>query len=247
MRKRLVAGNWKMHMTPREAAALARELAAGIGPEACEAAFCVPAIDLPAVAQALADTPVALGAQNMYFEDSGAFTGEIAPAMLTELGVRYVILGHSERRQLFGETDGAIRQKVKKALAVGLVPILCCGETLEQREAGVTPEWIRMQLKLDLLGLAPEEAARVVIAYEPIWAIGTGQTASPEQAQEACRGIRELLAELFGTETAGEMRIVYGGSVNANNYRALFAMPDIDGGLIGGASLKPEFLTLLQP
>ncbi len=223
MGKRLVAGNWKMHMTPREAAALARRLTEQMGACACDVAFCVPAIDLPAVAEVLAGTPVALGAQNMYFEDKGAFTGEISPAMLTEVGARYVILGHSERRQLFGETDGAVNQKVKKALEVGLVPILCCGETLEQREAGVTPEWVRMQLKLGLWGLTAEEAARVVVAYEPIWAIGTGRTATQS------------------------IRVLYGGSVNAGNCHTLFAMPDIDGGLIGGASLKDEFLELLKP
>ena len=247
MGKRLVAGNWKMHMTPREAAALARRLTEQMGACACDVAFCVPAIDLPAVAEVLAGTPVALGAQNMYFEDKGAFTGEISPAMLTEVGARYVILGHSERRQLFGETDGAVNQKVKKALEVGLVPILCCGETLEQREAGVTPEWVRMQLKLGLWGLTAEEAARVVVAYEPIWAIGTGRTATPEQAQEVCGEIRQLLKELFGADTAQSIRVLYGGSVNAGNCHTLFAMPDIDGGLIGGASLKDEFLELLKP
>lgn len=235
-----------MHQTPKEAVALARLLKEKMTPTDCDVVFCVPAIDILPVGEVIRGTDIALGAQNMHFADSGAFTGEISPAMLVEAGVRYVILGHSERREYFGETDEAVHKKVKKALDVGLTPILCCGETLDQREQGVTMEWIRMQLKQDLAGLTPAEAAKVVVAYEPIWAIGTGKTATKEQAQEVCSAIRGLLAELFGKDTAEAVRIQYGGSVNAGNCKELFAMPDIDGGLVGGASLKEEFLALLE-
>ena len=245
MRKRLVAGNWKMNKTPREAVKLCTELTAKMGRPDCDVVFCVPAIDLLPVGEVLQGTPVALGAQNMHFEDAGAFTGETSAPMLADAGVQYVILGHSERRQYFGETDAAVNAKVKKALAAGLTPIVCCGETLAQREAGITLEWVRTQLKLDLAALTPDQACKVVLAYEPIWAIGTGKTASKEQAQEVCGAIRKLAEELFGAPCAAQLRVLYGGSVNAKNYRELFAMPDIDGGLVGGASLKDEFLTLL--
>lgn len=242
----MVAGNWKMHMTPSEAVSLAEMLKEKIGSPACEVVFCVPAIDLIPVGQVLADSAIALGAQNMHFEDKGAFTGEISAPMLCDVGTKYVILGHSERRQYFGETDETVNLKVRKALSCGLLPIVCCGETLAQREEGITEEWVRMQLKKDLQGLTFAEAEKLTVAYEPIWAIGTGKTATTAQAQEVCAAIRSLLAEMFDRETAQAIRILYGGSVNAGNCKALFAMPDIDGGLVGGASLKEEFVKLTE-
>lgn len=208
--------------------------------------FCVPYVDLYPVLDALKDTQIAVGAENMHYEDSGAFTGEISANMLKEMGVTYVILGHSERRQYFNETDETVNRKVKKALDSGLIPILCCGETLEQREAGITVEWVRMQIKCGLLGVDAQQAKSVVIAYEPIWAIGTGKTATAQQAQEVCAAIRQVLAELYGQETADAIRIQYGGSVNGKNAPQLFAMADIDGGLVGGASLKEEFAEIVH-
>jgi triosephosphate isomerase len=177
----------------------------------------------------------------MYFEESGAYTGEISPEMLEGAGVKYVILGHSERREYFHETDEELNKKVKKAFEHGLTPILCCGETLAQREMGVTLDWIRMQIKSDLAGIDAADVAKMVIAYEPIWAIGTGKTATTEQAQEVCKAIRDCITDIYNDSTAQSVRIQYGGSVNAGNASQLFAQPDIDGGLVGGASLKPEF------
>ena len=240
MRKRIIAGNWKMNMTPSQAVALAKELVPLVAGAEADVVFCVPAIDIVPVAEVLKGTNVGLGAQNMYFEDKGAFTGEISAPMLLDAGVQYVILGHSERRGYFGEDDVLLNKKVKKALAAGLTPILCCGESLEQRELGVTLDFIRLQLKSDLAGLSAEEAARVVIAYEPIWAIGTGKTATSDQAQEVCGAIRALICELYGEETAEAVRIQYGGSMKPGNVKGLMAQPEIDGGLIGGASLKAE-------
>ncbi|MBQ4307865.1 MAG: triose-phosphate isomerase, partial [Lachnospiraceae bacterium] len=184
---------------------------------------------------------VEVGAENLYIEDKGAFTGEISANMLVDAGVKYVIIGHSERRQYFGETDEFLNKKVLKALEKGLTPILCCGETLEQREAGVTLDWINLQIKSDLQGVTAEQAASIVIAYEPIWAIGTGKTATSDQAQEVCGAIRKTIAEIYDADTAEKIRIQYGGSMNAGNCKELLAKPDIDGGLIGGAALKPDF------
>ncbi|MBQ5951313.1 MAG: triose-phosphate isomerase [Lachnospiraceae bacterium] len=246
MRKRIIAGNWKMNMTPSQAVALAKELVPLVAGAEADVVFCVPAIDIVPVAEVLKGTNVGLGAQNMYFEDKGAFTGEISAPMLLDAGVQYVILGHSERRGYFGEDDVLLNKKVKKALAAGLTPILCCGESLEQRELGVTLDFIRLQLKSDLAGLSAEEAARVVIAYEPIWAIGTGKTATSDQAQEVCGAIRALICELYGEETAEAVRIQYGGSMNGGNAAELLSKPDIDGGLIGGASLKTEFAQVVK-
>ncbi len=211
-----------------------------------EVVFCVPFVDLYPVLEELRGSGIGVGAENMHFEDSGAFTGEVSAPMLKEMGVEYVVLGHSERRQYFGETDETVNKKVKKALAAGLAPIMCCGETLEQREAGITIEWVRMQVKCGLLGVSAADAAKVVVAYEPIWAIGTGKTATSEQAQEVCHAIREVLTEMYGKETAEQMRVQYGGSVNAKNAAELFAMADIDGGLVGGASLKEEFVSIVH-
>ncbi|MBR4015392.1 MAG: triose-phosphate isomerase [Anaerotignum sp.] len=246
MRKKIIAGNWKMNKTPKEAADFCRMMKEKAGSETAEVVFCVPFVDLHPVLEELKGTGIGVGAQNLHFEDSGAYTGEVSAPMLKEMGVDYVILGHSERRQYFGETDESVNRKVKKALESGLIPILCCGETLEQREAGITIEWVRIQMKCGLAGVSAEDMKKVVIAYEPIWAIGTGKTATAQQAQEVCHAIREVLAELFGMEVAEEVRIQYGGSVNGKNAAELFAMADIDGGLVGGASLKEEFSDIVH-
>ena len=240
-RKKIVAGNWKMNMTPSEAVKLVEELKPLVASDDVEVVYCVPAIDIIPVAEAVKGSNVAIGAQNMYFEEKGAFTGEISAAMLTDAGVKYVILGHSERRDYFKEDDALLTEKVKKAFEAGLTPILCCGESLEQREMVVNMDWIRLQIKSDLVGISAAQVASMVIAYEPIWAIGTGKTATTEQAQEVCKGIRECIAEMYDAATAEAVRIQYGGSVNGANAAELFAQPDIDGGLVGGASLKADF------
>lgn len=246
MRKRIIAGNWKMNKTPKEAADFCKEIKEKVASDAVEVVFCVPFVDLYPVLEELKGTGIGVGAENMHFEDSGAYTGEVSAAMLKEMGVGYVVLGHSERRQYFGETDEAVNKKVKKALETGIVPIMCCGETLEQREANITIEWVRMQVKCGLTGVSAEDVKKVVIAYEPIWAIGTGKTATSAQAQEVCHAIREVLAEVYGKAVADEVRIQYGGSVNGKNAAELFAMEDIDGGLVGGASLKEEFKDIVH-
>jgi triosephosphate isomerase len=230
-----------MNKTPSEAVALAKELIPLVKNDDVDVVFCVPAIDIIPVVEAVKGTNIKVGAENMYFEESGAYTGEISPSMLTDAGVSYVVLGHSERREYFGETSEAVNKKIKKALEHGLTPIMCCGETLEQREQGITLDFIRQQVKVGFLGLSTEDAAKVVIAYEPIWAIGTGKTATNEQAQEVCAGIRACIAELYGDNTALAIRIQYGGSVTAATAADLFAEEDIDGGLVGGASLKADF------
>ena len=240
-RKKIVAGNWKMNMTPSQAVALVEELKPLVASEEVEVVYCVPAIDIVPVVEAVKGTNVVVGAENMYYEEKGAYTGEISPEMLVDAGVKYVIIGHSERRDYFKECDCMLNKKVKKALEHGLTPILCCGESLEQREMGVTLDWIRLQIKSDLQGVTAEQVASLVIAYEPIWAIGTGRTATTEQAQEVCKAIRDCIAEIYDTDTAEKVRIQYGGSVSAANAAELFAQPDIDGGLVGGASLKADF------
>ena len=237
-RRKIVAGNWKMNMTPSQAVALCAELKDLVKSDTVDVVYCVPAIDIVPVVEAVKDTNVAVGAENMYFEEKGAYTGE---NMLKDAGVEYVIIGHSERRDYFKETDELLNKKVKKAFEAGLTPILCCGETLEQRETGVTMDWIRLQIKSDLVGITADQVKNMVIAYEPIWAIGTGKTATTEQAQEVCKGIRDCIAEMYDASTADAVRIQYGGSVNAANAAELFAQPDIDGGLVGGASLKADF------
>ena len=240
-RKKIVAGNWKMNMTPSQAVALVEELKPLVASDEVEVVYCVPAIDIVPVVEAVKGTNVVVGAENMYYEEKGAYTGEISPEMLVDAGVKYVIIGHSERRDYFKECDCMLNKKVKKALEHGLTPILCCGESLEQREMGVTLDWIRLQIKSDLKDVTAEQVASIVIAYEPIWAIGTGKTATTEQAQEVCKAIRDCIAEIYDTDTAEKVRIQYGGSVNAANAAELFAQPDIDGGLVGGASLKADF------
>ena len=240
-RKKIIAGNWKMNKTPSEAVELVNLLKDLVKNDDVDVVYCVPAIDIVPVVEATKGTNVAVGAENMYFEESGAYTGEISAAMLVDAGVKYVIIGLSERRDYFKEDDVLLNKKVKKAFEAGITPILCCGESLEQRELGVTMDWIRLQIKSDLAGVTADQVKSMVIAYEPIWAIGTGKTATSDQAQEVCKGIRDLIAEIYDTDTAEAVRIQYGGSMNAGNAAELLAKPDIDGGLIGGASLKADF------
>lgn len=246
MRKKIVAGNWKMNKTPKEAVELINSIKAMVDSQKVDVVFCVPAIDILPVAEALKGTQIALGAQNVYFEESGAYTGETSPRMLKECGVQYVIIGHSERRQYFAETDQTVNKKVKKVIEHGMTPIMCCGETLEQRELGVTIEFIRTQIKGGLAGIPGADVKKMVIAYEPIWAIGTGKTATTDQAQEVCFAIRTVIGEVYGKEVADNVRIQYGGSVNGKNAAELFAKADIDGGLVGGASLKAEFAEIVN-
>ena len=239
-RKTVIAANWKMNKTPTETRAFGVELKRLL-PRGrwCEIVLCMPAICIPAGVKALKDTRVSIGAENMHQETFGAYTGEISAPMLVDAGVKYVILGHSERRAI-GETDQEINAKLKAALEAGLTPILCVGESLQQRETGVTFEHITMQLKSAFYGIVPEQLRRIVIAYEPIWAIGTGLTASPQEAEEVCQHIRTVVRKLSSAKTARATSILYGGSMNDKNAENLLAQPDIDGGLIGGASLDPE-------
>ena len=241
MRKKIIAGNWKMNKTPKEALELIEMLKSKVDTDKADVVFCVPYIDLIPASDALKGTNISLGAQNMFYEENGAYTGEISPSMLKEVGVKYVIIGHSERRSYFAETDEMINKKIKKALEHDLIPILCVGESLDQREEGIFIEFIRTQIKKAFLGISSEQAKKVVIAYEPIWAIGTGKTASNEQAEEICHIIRQAISEIYSKEVADVIRIQYGGSVNEKNASDLFAMPSIDGGLVGGASLKVDF------
>ena len=241
MRKKIIAGNWKMNKTPSEAVALINELKPLVANEDVDVVFCVPAISIVPAMEAAKGSNINIGAENMYFEESGAYTGEIAPNMLTDVGVKYVIIGHSERREYFAETDATVHKKVLKAFEHGITPIICCGETLEQREQGVAVDFIRQQIKIAFLNVTADQAKKAVIAYEPIWAIGTGKTATSDQAEEICAAIRECIAEVYDDATAAAIRIQYGGSMNAGNAAELLAKPDIDGGLVGGASLKAEF------
>lgn len=246
MRKKIVAGNWKMNMTPAKAVELIDSLKNEINTNEVDVVVCPPFVCLPAVLEAVKGTNIQVGAQNMHFEENGAYTGEIAPSMLVELGVKYVIIGHSERRQYFAETDETVNKKTLKAIEHGLVPVVCVGESLEEREQGVTIDLVRLQTKIALKDVKAEDAKKVVIAYEPIWAIGTGRTATSAQAEEVCAAIREVVAEVYGKEVADEVRVQYGGSVNGGNANELFNMGNIDGGLVGGASLKPEFASIVN-
>ena len=240
-RRKIVAGNWKMNKTPSEAKALVEMLAPLVKNDDVDVVYCVPAVDITTVVEAVKGSNVAVGAENISDKDKGAFTGEISGAMLADAGVKYVIIGHSERREDYKEDDAFLNAKVKKAFEYGLIPILCCGESLEQRELGQTIDWVRLQLKSDLKDIPAEQAATMVIAYEPIWAIGTGKVATTEQAQEVCKAIRDLIAEIYDTDTAEKIRIQYGGSVKGASAPEIFAQPDIDGGLIGGAALTEDF------
>ena len=240
-RKTIIAGNWKMNKTLSETRAFAEELKP-ILPKGkwCDVVLCVPYVNIPAAIRLFKDCRVAIGAENCHYEATGAYTGEVSAEMLKELGVKYVIIGHSERRQYYNETDLTVNKKVHAALEVGLRPIVCVGESLEQRELGVTMELIAYQVKCALSGVSADKLRHVVIAYEPLWAIGTGKTATAEQAGEVCGNIRATIRALYGARVARSVTIQYGGSMNPKNAAELLAQPDIDGGLIGGAALKPE-------
>lgn len=230
-----------MNMTPSEAVALVNELKPLVANEDVDVVFCVPAIDIIPAMEAAKGSNICIGAENMYYEEKGAYTGEISPNMLVDAGVKYVIIGHSERREYFAETDETVNKKVLKAFEHGITPIVCCGETLTQREQGITIDWIRQQIKIAFLNVTADQAKTAVIAYEPIWAIGTGKVATTEQAEEVCAAIRVCIGEIYDGATAEAIRIQYGGSVSASSAPELFAQADIDGGLVGGASLKPDF------
>ena len=242
LRKAIIAGNWKMNKTRPEA----KELLEAIKPLVAnaqgkvEVVACVPFTNLETAVNTTAGSNIKIGAENVHFEKSGAFTGEISADMLTEIGVTYVVIGHSERRQYFGETDETVNKRTKAALAAGLIPIVCVGELLNEREAGITSEIVGKQVKLDLAGLTADEAKKTVIAYEPVWAIGTGKTATADQAEEVCAFIRATIASLYDQAVADAVTIQYGGSMNAKNCAELLAKPNVDGGLIGGASLKAD-------
>ncbi len=240
MRTPIIAGNWKMNMTPKQATQLIEELKPLVSDTKTTVVVCVPAIDIPAAKQALRGSKIKLGAQNVHFAESGAYTGELSAQMLKEAGVSYVIIGHSERRQYFGETDETVNKRTRAAVAAGLTPIICVGELKEQREAGYTDALVTYQTLIALTGLTPAEVRKVVIAYEPVWAIGTGLTASDEQANETIGVIRKAIAAKYGKAVANRVRIQYGGSMKPSNVKGLMAQPEIDGGLIGGASLKAE-------
>ena len=245
MRKPIIAGNWKMNKTPAEAAALVTELIPLVKDAKCDVVVCTPSVCFAAVAPILEGTNVKLGAQNVHFKPSGAYTGELSADMLKACGVEYVIIGHSERRQYFGETDETVNKRLKAALAAGLKPIVCVGELLEERETGKTEKVLFTQLEGGLAGLSKEDMAKVVIAYEPVWAIGTGKTATPEIAEETHNYIRCTLNDMFGKEIGEGVRIQYGGSMKAENAKELVAQPNIDGGLIGGAALKADSFSAL--
>ncbi|MBP5618564.1 MAG: triose-phosphate isomerase [Clostridia bacterium] len=245
LRKAVIAGNWKMNKTPAEAAELITAMKPLVADAGCEVVLCVPFIDIPAALEAAKGSNIAIGAENCHWEHSGAFTGEISADMLVAAGVKYVITGHSERRTYFGDTDITVNKRTVAAVNAGLTAIVCVGETLEQREQGITNELVALQVKIALGGLTEEQLKNIIIAYEPVWAIGTGRTATAEQAQEVCAVIRDTLAALYGKTAADGVTVQYGGSMNAKNADELVAKPDVDGGLIGGASLKAEDFSII--
>ncbi|MFQ9934676.1 MAG: triose-phosphate isomerase [Lachnospiraceae bacterium] len=240
-RKKIIAGNWKMNKTPSETVKFIGELKPLVANDDVEVVLCVPAISIIPAIEAAKESNICIGAQCMHFEESGAYTGETSPAMLKDAGVKYVIVGHSERRVYFAVTDEIVNKKVKKAFEHDLIPIICCGETLTQRQQGITIDHIRQQIKISLLDVSAQNAKKAVIAYEPIWAIGTGKVATAEAAEEVCKAIRECIGEMYDQDTAEAIRILYGGSVTVDSAPELFSQPDIDGGLVGGASLKLDF------
>jgi len=242
LRKTVIAGNWKMNMLASDLGSFVSGLIPQISgfKSWCDAAVCTPFVLLPAATDAFKDSGVGVGAQNMSQFESGAYTGEVSAAQLSDIGINYVIIGHSERRQYFGETDKSVNEKLVAALKSPLIPIVCVGETLSERETGVTFDLVALQVKAALFGVSASDMRRTVIAYEPVWAIGTGKTATPEDAQEVCAAIRGVIASLYDKQTADAVTIQYGGSMNEKNAKELLAQPDIDGGLIGGASLKPD-------
>ena len=245
VRKAIIAGNWKMNQTQAQTKALIEEMKPLVKDADCGVLLCVPYTDLAAAIEATKGSNIKIGAENCHWANSGAFTGEISAQMLTEMGVEYVIIGHSERRQYFGETDVTVNQRVRAALDAGLTVILCVGETLEQREQGITSELVAMQTKIALGGVSAQEMEKVIIAYEPVWAIGTGKTATAEQANEVNHTIRETIGTLYGESVAEKTVVQYGGSMNAGNAEELLAQPDVDGGLIGGASLKAKDFSVI--
>lgn len=245
VRDAIIAGNWKMNKTPCETSVLINEMKPLVANADCKVVLCVPFVDIDAALKASKDSNIEIGAENCHFEKSGAFTGEVSPVMLKEMGVKYVIIGHSERRQYFGETDVTVNKRLTSALEEGLKVILCVGETLEQREQGITAELVAMQTKIALLGVSNEDTKNVIIAYEPVWAIGTGKTATSEQAEEVCAIIRNVISDIYDSETAEGMTIQYGGSMNAKNAEELLSKVNVDGGLIGGASLKAEDFSII--
>ena len=245
LRRAVIAGNWKMNLTPAQAAALVAETAPLVRDAACDVVFCVPFVDIPAALDAAKGTDIKIGAQNVHFEKNGAYTGEISADMLVALGINYVIIGHSERRQYFGETDVTVNQRTLAAVNAGLTAIVCVGELLEQREQGVTAELVALQTKIALQGVAKEKLNQIIIAYEPVWAIGTGKTATAEQANEVCAIIRDTVEKLYDKAAADGLTVQYGGSMNASNAAELLSKPDVDGGLIGGASLKAQDFSVI--
>ena len=247
-RKTIIAGNWKMNKTLSETKSFMEELKPLLGkPRWCEVVLCVPYVNIPAAVRLVKDCRVSIGAENCHFESHGAYTGEVSAEMLKEAGVKYVIIGHSERRQYYNETDFTVNKKVHAALNAGLYPIVCVGESLEQRELGVTMELIAYQVKCALANVPQDKIRHVIIAYEPLWAIGTGKTATAEQAGEVCQAIRAVVRKLYGAHVARAVTIQYGGSMNAKNAEELLAQPDVDGGLIGGAALKPaDFVKIIE-
>jgi triosephosphate isomerase len=240
-RKKIIAGNWKMNRTPSQTVKLLKELMPLVDNKDVEVIFFIPSISIISAMKVTKESNILIGAQNMFYEDKGAFTGEISPSMLDDVGVKYILIGHSERRQYFAETDETVNKKVLKAFEHGMTPIVCCGESLIQREEGITIDWIRQQIKIAFQGVPNDLAKTAVIAYEPLWAIGTGKVATTAIAQEVCKAIRKCIKEIFDEPTSKAIRIIYGGSVSAESAAELFALPDIDGGLVGGASLKPDF------
>ena len=245
VRKAVIAGNWKMNKTPAEAKELITAIAPLVKDAGCDVVACVPYVDIATAIEAAKGTNIKIGAENCHWAVSGAFTGEISAEMLKACGVEYVITGHSERRTYFGDTDVTVNKRTKAAVEAGLTAIVCVGEYLEQREQGVTNELVAMQVKIALGGISADQLANIIIAYEPVWAIGTGRTATADQAQEVCAVIRETLAGLYGKDNADKVTVQYGGSMNAKNADELVAKPDVDGGLIGGASLKAEDFSVI--
>jgi len=246
MRKKIIVGNWKMNKGPSEALAFIKGIAVAFDSKNVDVVLCVPFLSVHNALEGIKGTSINIGVQNMHFEEAGAYTGETSTAMLKDYGIKYVIVGHSERRAMFGESDEIVNKKVKRAIASDIIPIVCVGESLEQREQGITTDLVRLQIKIALSGISAEDAAKVVIAYEPIWAIGTGVTATADQAEQVCAAIRQVVSEIYDKKTADVLRIQYGGSVTADNAHKLFNMPNIDGGLVGGASLKAEFAKVIH-
>lgn len=244
-RNAVIAGNWKMNNTPSETTALINEMKPLVAGADCDVVLCVPFVDIAAAVEAAKGSNIKIGAENVHFEEKGAFTGEISAKMLVECGVEYVVVGHSERRQYFGETDVTVNLRTKAAVNAGLTAIVCVGETLDQRKQGITKELLAMQTKIALMGIEADKLSKIIIAYEPVWAIGTGETATAEQANEGNAAIRAAIADMYGADAAEAVTIQYGGSMNAKNADELVAQPDVDGGLIGGASLKAEDFSII--